>query len=101
MVKPKFYLAAVQEPTTIISIETGQLQGPNSLNAIVARSQSIEVCKIGHDGMRSLCTTKIFGTIICCKLIKLQGEDTHSIFVLTQKFDAMVLEYAIGFFNSV
>lgn len=92
-VPPRFYLAAVQEPTSIISIETGSLQNPNSLNALVARTQSLEVCKIGHDGLRSIYAHKIFGSIIFCKLIKLPSEQIHSIFVLTEKFDAMILEY--------
>ena len=91
---PRFYLAAVQEPTSIISIETGSLQNRNSLNALVARTQSLEVCKIGHDGLRSIYAHKIFGSIVFCKMIKLPGEEIHSVFVLTEKFDAMILEYA-------
>lgn len=93
---PRLYLSAVQKPTAIINILTGSLSDPDTLNAVIVRNQSIEICKIGHDGLRNLCMHQIFGSIIFCRLIKLPKEDVDSIFVVTERYDVMILEYAEG-----
>merc|ERR1719454_1276277 len=90
---PRFYLSSVQKPTNIINITTGSLSMQDTLNAVVVRNQSIEICKIGHDGLKSLCMHQIFGTIIFTRLVKLPKEDVHSIFVVTERYDIMLLEY--------
>ena len=90
---PRFYYSSVQAPTVVVSVEIGSLESPNVLNAVIARDQSIELCQIGHDGLRQICTAKIFGSIKLCKLIKLPKENLHSIFFLTYKNEVGLLEY--------
>ena len=89
---PRFYMSSVEPPTSVINILTGSLS-ENILNAIIVRSQTIEICRVGHDGLRSLKSSPIFGSILFSNLIRLPKENFDSIFIVTEKYDVMILEY--------
>lgn len=70
----------------------GNFTAPNELNLIVAKNNRLEVYMVTPEGLRPVKEIGIYGKIAVLKLYRPPGEDKDLAFVLTGRYDAMILE---------
>lgn len=70
----------------------GNFTGPNELNLIVAKNNRLEVYMVTPEGLRPIKEIGIYGKIAVLKLFRPAGESKDLAFVLTGRYDAMILE---------
>lgn len=86
------YLVTAQHATAVSLSETGNFTAENDLNLLIARSNRIEIQCITPEGLRSIKEIAINGSIEVMKLFRPQGHDKDRLFVMTAKYNAMILE---------
>jgi DNA damage-binding protein 1 len=62
------------------------------MNLIIAKNTRMEIFCVTPEGLRPVKEVGIYGRIAVMKLFKPPGESKHQMFVLTSKYNAMILE---------
>lgn len=70
----------------------GNFTAPNELNLIVAKNNRLEVYMVTPEGLRPVKEIGIYGKIAVLKLFRPADSDKDLAFVLTGRYDAMILE---------
>jgi len=86
------YLVTAQHATAVSLCDTGNFTSPDDLNLLIARSNRIEIMGVTPEGLRSEKEIEINGTIEVMKLFRPHGAEKDRLFVLTAKYNAMILE---------
>lgn len=87
------YVVTAQKPTVVNHCATGNFTSPTDLNLIVAKSCRLEVFLVTPEGLQPVTEVVIYGTVAVMKLFRLAEEEKDLLFVVTQHYQAMVLEY--------
>ena len=70
----------------------GNFTDANDLNLLIAKSSRIEIYLVGAEGLRPQKEVSIYGRVTCMKLFKYENDDKDSLFILTHKYNAAILE---------
>lgn len=87
------YACTLQRPTICTHAIKGNFTGPDDINLIVAKSTTLEIHKVGPDGLTSMVDTDIYGRVLSLKLMRIRGEDTDVLFVSTEAYHSFVLAF--------
>nr|CAG4638924.1 EOG090X00HD [Daphnia magna] len=72
--------------------ETRNFTSSNDLNLIVAKNYRLEIYLVTPEGLRPLKEVGIYGKIAVMKLYKSGNDKKDSLFILTARYNAMILE---------
>ena len=86
------YLVTAQQATCVDACDTGNFTSTTDLNLIIARNTKIEIMVVTPEGLRSVREFSINGCVEVMKLFRPAGAEKDRLFVLTRKFNAMILE---------
>jgi DNA damage-binding protein 1 len=86
------YLVTAQHATAVSHCDTGNFTSAEDLNLLIARGNRIEIMLVTPEGLRSVKEIEIYGTVEVMKLYKPYGSEQARLFVLTAKYNAMILE---------
>jgi len=86
------YVVTAHKQTAVTSCVTGNFTSPNDLNLIVAKNYRLEIYLVTPEGLRPLKEIGIHGRISVMKLYKSSNEKKDSLFILTARYNAMILE---------
>lgn len=70
----------------------GNFTSSDDLNLIVAKNSRLEIYLVTPEGLRPLKEVGIYGRIAAMKHFRPAGETKDRLFVLTQRYNAMILE---------
>ncbi|XP_037044734.1 DNA damage-binding protein 1 [Bradysia coprophila] len=86
------YIITAQKPTAVTACVTGNFTSSTDLNLIIAKNSRLEIYLVTPEGLRSLKEIGINGKIAVMKHFRPNGEQKDRIFLLTQRYNAMILE---------
>jgi len=86
------YLVTAQPAMAVSHCQTGNFTSPTDFNLLVVKSNKIEIMTLTAEGLRFVKEINIYGTIEVMKLFRPRGLDKDRLFVMTEKFNAMILE---------
>ncbi|KAK7098349.1 DNA damage-binding protein 1-like isoform X2 [Littorina saxatilis] len=86
------YIVTAHKPTAVSACETGNFTSPDDLNLIIAKNTRMEIYSVTPEGLRPVKEVGIYGRICVMKLFRPVGESKDHMFVLTAKYNAMILE---------
>ncbi|XP_046643566.1 DNA damage-binding protein 1-like [Daphnia pulicaria] len=86
------YVVTAHKQTAVTSCVTGNFTSPNDLNLIVAKNYRLEIYLVTPEGLRPLKEVGIYGKIAVMKLYKSGNDKKDSLFILTARYNAMILE---------
>ncbi|GAB0095840.1 hypothetical protein DMENIID0001_112710 [Sergentomyia squamirostris] len=86
------YIVTAQKPTAVTACVTGNFTSPTELNLIVAKNSRLEIYLVTPEGLRPVKEVGIYGKIAVMKLYRPANETKDLIFILTCRYDAMILE---------
>ncbi|XP_055682450.1 DNA damage-binding protein 1 [Lutzomyia longipalpis] len=86
------YIVTAQKPTAVTACVTGNFTSPTELNLIVAKNSRLEIYLVTPEGLRPVKEIGIYGKIAVMKLYRPANETKDLIFILTCRYDAMILE---------
>ncbi|XP_031628469.1 DNA damage-binding protein 1 isoform X2 [Contarinia nasturtii] len=86
------YIVTAQKPTAVTACVTGNFTSEDDLNLIVAKNSRLEIYLVTPEGLRPLKEVGVYGKIAVLKHFRPAGEKRDRLFVLTQRYNAMILE---------
>ncbi|KZS04522.1 DNA damage-binding protein 1 [Daphnia magna] len=86
------YVVTAHKQTAVTSCVTGNFTSSNDLNLIVAKNYRLEIYLVTPEGLRPLKEVGIYGKIAVMKLYKSGNDKKDSLFILTARYNAMILE---------
>ncbi|XP_014257625.1 DNA damage-binding protein 1 isoform X2 [Cimex lectularius] len=86
------YYVTAHKATAVTSCVTGHFTSPNHLNLIVAKNSRLEIFLVTPEGLQPLKEVGINGRIAVIQLFKPSYEPKDLLFVVTVKYNAMILE---------
>ncbi|XP_018327485.1 DNA damage-binding protein 1 [Agrilus planipennis] len=86
------YVVTAHKPTAVTACVTGNFTSPNDLNLIVAKTTRLEIYLVTPEGLRPVKEVGIYGKIVVLKLFRPQNEKKDLLFIVTMKYNAMILE---------
>ncbi|XP_050068319.1 DNA damage-binding protein 1 [Anopheles maculipalpis] len=89
------YIVTAQKPTAVTACVTGNFTSPNDLNLIVAKCSRLEIYLVTPEGLRPIKEIGINGKIAVMKLFRPAEEKKDLIFILTSRYNAMILQCAV------
>ncbi|PVD33437.1 hypothetical protein C0Q70_04693 [Pomacea canaliculata] len=87
------YVVTAHKPTAVNACVTGNFTSPDDLNLIIAKNTRMEIYSVTPEGLRPVKEVGIYGRIAVMELFRPQGENKDLLFVLTARYNAMILEY--------
>ncbi|XP_035782512.1 DNA damage-binding protein 1-like [Anopheles albimanus] len=89
------YVVTAQKPTAVTACVTGNFTSATDLNLIVAKNSRLEIYLVTPEGLRPLKEVGINGKIAVMKLFRTAEESKDLIFILTHRYNAMILQCAV------
>lgn len=89
------YIVTAQKPTAVTACVTGNFTSQTDLNLIVAKSSRLEIYLVTPEGLRPIKEIGINGKIAVMKLFRPAEAQKDLIFILTHRYNAMILECAV------
>lgn len=86
------YFVTAHKPTAVNACATGHFTAPGHLNLVVAKNSRIEIFLVSPEGLRPMKEIGIHGKIAVMKLFRPQNETKDLLFIVTAKYNAMILE---------
>ncbi|RUS91294.1 hypothetical protein EGW08_000908 [Elysia chlorotica] len=86
------YVVTAHKPTCVTNGVTGNFTSPNDLNLIIAKNTRLEIYVVTPEGLRPVKEIMIYGRISVIELFRPPGEKKDIMFLLTHRFNAMILE---------
>jgi len=86
------YVVTAHKPTAVTACATGNFTSPGDLNLIVARNCRLDIYLVTPEGLRPLKEVGLYGKIAVMKLYRPSHEKKDLLFILTQRYNAMILE---------
>lgn len=86
------YVVTAHKPTAVNACVTGNFTSADDLNLIIARNTRIEIYVVTPEGLRPVKEVGIYGRIAVMELFRPPGESKDVMFILTQRYNAMILE---------
>ncbi|CAG9859415.1 unnamed protein product [Phyllotreta striolata] len=86
------YIVTAHKPTAVTSCVTGNFTSPSDLNLIVARNTRLEIYLVTPEGLRPIKEVGLYGKVAVMKLFRPQHEKKDLLFVVTLRYNAMILE---------
>lgn len=89
------YVVTAHRASAVNQCITGNFTGPNDLNLIVGKLSRFEIFKITSSGLKLMRDVTVFGTIVALKLFRPPNERKDLLFMLTNKYNASILECTV------
>ncbi|BFZ05163.1 hypothetical protein BsWGS_08202 [Bradybaena similaris] len=86
------YVVTAHKPTSVTNGVTGNFTSPTDLNLIIAKNTRLEIYVVTPEGLRPIKEIMIYGRIAVIELFRPQGETKDLMFLLTHRYNAMILE---------
>ncbi|XP_060580249.1 DNA damage-binding protein 1-like [Ruditapes philippinarum] len=86
------YFVTAHKPTAVNACVTGNFTSSDDLNLIIAKNSRLEIYVVTPEGLRPVKEVGIYGRIAVLELYRPPGELKDLMFVLTTKYNAMILE---------
>ncbi|XP_052801738.1 DNA damage-binding protein 1-like [Mya arenaria] len=86
------YFVTAHKPTAVNACVTGNFTSSDDLNLIIAKNTRLEIDVVTPEGLRPIKEVGIYGRIAVLELFRPPGEHKDLMFVLTTKYNAMILE---------
>lgn len=86
------YVVTAHKPTAVTACVTGNFTSSTDLNLIVAKNTRLEIYLVTPEGLRPLKEVGLYGKVAVMKLFRPQHENKDLLFVLTMRYNAMILE---------
>ncbi|GAB6033172.1 DNA damage-binding protein 1a [Chamberlinius hualienensis] len=90
------YIVTAHKPTAVTTCVTGSFTSPDDLNLILAKNTRLEIYVVKPEGLRPVKEIVIYGKISKMKLFRPPNEKKDLLFILTYRYNAMVLECVPG-----
>ncbi|XP_059156437.1 DNA damage-binding protein 1-like [Physella acuta] len=86
------YVVTAHKPTSVTNGVTGNLTSPTDLNLVIAKNTRVEIYVVTPEGLRPVKEMMIYGRIAVLELFRPPGETKDLMFLLTHRYNAMILE---------
>jgi len=86
------YVVTAHKPTAVNACATGNFTSQDDLNLLIAKNTRLEVYTVTPEGLRPLKEISIYGRIAVLQLFRPPGEKKDLLFLLTARYNAMILE---------
>ncbi|KAJ8968134.1 hypothetical protein NQ317_007859, partial [Molorchus minor] len=86
------YVVTAHKPTAVNACVTGNFTSPSDLNLIVAKNTRLEIYLVTPEGLRPIKEVGIYGKVAVMKLFRPQHEKKDLLFIVTMRYNAMILE---------
>uniref|UniRef100_A0A0B7AQY1 DNA damage-binding protein 1 n=1 Tax=Arion vulgaris TaxID=1028688 RepID=A0A0B7AQY1_9EUPU len=86
------YVVTAHKPTSVTNGVTGNFTSPTDLNLIIAKNTRVEIYVVTPEGLRPIKEIMIYGRIAVIELFRPPGETKDLMFLLTHRYNAMILE---------
>lgn len=90
------YVVTAQKPTAVTACVTGNFTSSTDLNLLVAKNSRLEVYLVTPEGLRPMKEVGLYGRVAKMKLFRPPYEKKDLVFILTAKYNAMILEWRVG-----
>ncbi|XP_060805090.1 DNA damage-binding protein 1 [Amyelois transitella] len=90
------YVVTAQKPTAVTACITGNLTSPTDLNLLVAKQSRLEMYLVTPEGLRPMKEVGLYGRVAKMKLFRPPYEKKDLVFILTARYNAMILEWRMG-----
>ncbi|KAI4468344.1 dna repair/rna processing cpsf family [Holotrichia oblita] len=86
------YIVTAHKPTAVTACVTGNFTSPTDINLIVAKNTRLEIYLVTPEGLKPVKEVTLYGKVAVMKLFRLQHEKKDSLFLITIRYNAMILE---------
>lgn len=86
------YVVTAHKPTAVTACVTGNFTSPDDLNLILAKNTRLEIYSVTPEGLRPIKEIVLYGKVAKMKLYRPPNEKKDFLFILTYRYNAMVLE---------
>ncbi|XP_064634746.1 DNA damage-binding protein 1-like [Lineus longissimus] len=86
------YVVTAHKPTAVNACVTGNFTSASDLNLIIAKNTRMEIFEVTPEGLRPIKEVGIYGKIAVLELFRPPGEEKDLLFLLTARYNAMILE---------
>lgn len=86
------YVVTAHKPTAVTACVTGNFTSASDLNLIVAKDTRLEIYLVTPEGLRPIKEIGLYGKVAVMKLFRPQNESKDSLFLITVRYNAMILE---------
>lgn len=86
------YVVTAHKPTAVTACVTGNFTSPSDLNLIVAKNTRLEIYLVTPEGLRPIKEVGLYGKVAVMKLFRPQHEKKDLLFIVTMRYNAMILE---------
>ncbi|KAK2168127.1 hypothetical protein LSH36_20g08004 [Paralvinella palmiformis] len=86
------YIVTAHKPTAVTACVTGNFTSAKDLNLIIAKNTRMEIYLVTPEGLRPVKEVGIYGRIAVMELFRPPKEDKDLLFLLTARYNAMILE---------
>ncbi|XP_028142182.1 DNA damage-binding protein 1 [Diabrotica virgifera virgifera] len=86
------YVVTAHKPTAVTACVTGNFTSPSDLNLIVAKNTRLEIYLVTPEGLRPIKEIGLYGKVAVMKLFRPQNEWKDLLFIVTLRYNAMILE---------
>ncbi|XP_066157615.1 DNA damage-binding protein 1 [Euwallacea fornicatus] len=90
------YIVTAHKPTAVTACITGNFTSPTDLNLIVAKSNRLDIYLVTPEGLRPIKEIGLYGKVAVMKLFRPQHEKKDLLFIITYRYNAMILECQNG-----
>ncbi|XP_063367200.1 DNA damage-binding protein 1 [Cydia amplana] len=90
------YIVTAQKSTAVTSCITGNFTSPTDLNLLVAKVNRLEMYLVTPEGLRPMKEVGLYGKVAKMKLFRPPHETKDLVFLLTARYNAMILEWRTG-----
>lgn len=86
------YVVTAHKPTTVSNSVAGNFTSPLEKNLILSKNNKLEIYLVTKDGVKPLKEINIYGQVAVMKLFRPPNADKDSLFLLTNRYNAMILQ---------
>ncbi|CAG4984132.1 unnamed protein product [Colias eurytheme] len=90
------YVVTAQKPTAVTACITGNFTSPTDLNLLVAKVSRLEMYLVTPEGLHPMKEVGLYGRVAKMKLFRPPYENKDLVFILTARYNAMILEWRTG-----
>ncbi|KPI95266.1 DNA damage-binding protein 1 [Papilio xuthus] len=90
------YVVTAQKATAVTACITGNFTSPTDLNLLVAKLSRLEMYLVTPEGLRPMKEVGLYGKVAKMKLFRPPYEKKDLVFILTARYNAMILEWRTG-----
>ncbi|XP_060526029.1 DNA damage-binding protein 1 isoform X1 [Cylas formicarius] len=86
------YVVTAHKPTAVTACVTGNFTSSTDLNLIVAKNNRLDIHLVTPEGLRAIKEIGLYGKVAVMKLFRPQHEKKDLLFIVTYRYNAMILE---------